>query len=255
MWDAQGSDLLLVSEEIAKAVHMDFSSDGQFFACVVDYEGIFIWRESPTGYTLHQKLTFTTSGYFRSFFSPNGESVIVCTPWGIQLYTTSSFSDMSIQCTSQYNFIFALPPDKSFAAVAYPCEEKITVLNPKGSEHQLSITAGMEVLCLGVTGRTVVAVGEGKICSWNVPAGTCGPNAGANINNNVQTTTVNYPEPSLYFAPSPRISISCNCNYIACIVGKERPWALNIYGVYWKAPHRHNTRWDGRILTSVVYSG
>ena len=243
VWDAQGSRLLLNFEAPTQGSEMGFSPNGQFFACRTFDKGILIWRASSTGYTLHQELKSQSFlGAFRPSFSPNEGSMVVCTPWGMQLCdTTPSFSDGSTQSTSNINFILALSPDKSFAAVAHLNEKKITVSNLEGSGQLLGIDASIDVGCLGVTGMTVVAVGQGNIFTWNVPTGGCGPNAGANINIGVKKTGFDDPEPNCTFAPSPRVSISPNCNYIACIVGKSRSMALNIYDVT-----------TGRLLTGTT---
>ena len=161
-------------------------------------------------------------------------------------------SNMTIQSIPHYNFILALPPGKSFAAVAHTCEKKITVLNLEGIEQQLSINTGIRVLCLGVTGRTVVAVGERKVSTWNVPAGGCGPNAGENIDEDVQTTTVDYPTPPTQFFPLPRVSIFPNCNYIACIVDESGFRALNIYDVS-TGRHLTGTTPDGTVEFSPMW--
>ena len=253
VWDAQGSRFLLCFEGDTRDVHMDFSSDGQFFACGAPHGGIFIWRESPTGYTLHQELKFKTVGTFIPTFSPNKGSMIVCTPWGMQLwYTASPFSDTSIRSTSQSNFILTFPPDKTFAAVAHSYEEKITVVDLEGSDQQLSISAGMDVLSLGMTGRTVFAVGREKVFTWNVPVGGCGPNAGANIHDGVQISLFHNQDQCSSFFPSPRISISPNCSYIACIVGESGSTALNIYDVS-TGMHLTGTAPGGTVIFSPVW--
>ena len=233
VWDAQSSRLLLNFEGQTQGSEMEFSPNGQFFACGIPIKGILIWRASSIGYTFHQELKSQTFlGTFRPSFSPNEGSMIVRTSWGMQLCdTTASFSNNPTHLTSWSNFILALSPDKSFAAVARLNGKKITVPNLEGSGQLLSIDISINVDCLGVTGRTIVGVGKGKVSTWNVPTGGCNPNAGANINAGVQTTEFDDPEPGHSLSPSPKVSISPNCTYIACIVWKSEPRALNIYDV------------------------
>jgi WD40 repeat protein len=56
VWDAQRSKLLLSSMVVKYAASMTFSSDGRFFACGADKSETCLWKESPTGYIIHQKL-------------------------------------------------------------------------------------------------------------------------------------------------------------------------------------------------------
>ena len=72
VWDTQHSKFLLNSVDVEEP-RMTFSSDGHFFACS-DGPKIYLWKESPTGYILHQKLIFGSGG-LGLLISPNGESV------------------------------------------------------------------------------------------------------------------------------------------------------------------------------------
>ena len=56
VWDAPNSSFLLNFVCEGSPAKMTFSSDGRFFACQVTKEDICIWKDSPTGYVLHQKL-------------------------------------------------------------------------------------------------------------------------------------------------------------------------------------------------------
>ena len=244
VWDAQSSRLLLNYEGRIQVTEMEFSPNGQFFACGAIGE-VLIWRASSTGYTFHKELKSQT--FLEAFslsFSPNEGSIVVCT-WGMQLCDiTSFFSNNPTHSNSWSHFILALSPDKSFAAIAHLYEKKITVLSLEASGQLLSIDASTDLYCLGVTGRTIVGVGMGKASTWNVPTGGCGPNAEATINIGIQTIEYDCPELDGYFSPSPRISISPNCNYIACIVGEVKSRALNIYDVS-----------TGRLLTGTTPDG
>ena len=243
VWDAQSSRLLLNFEGQSEVTEMKFSPNGQFFACGTLVTGLLIWRASSTGYTFHQKVTSQTFlGAFGLSFSPNEGSLIVCNPWGMQICdTTPSFSNNPMCSNSHFNFALALSPDKSFAAVARRDGKKITVSNLEGSGQLLSIDISINIDCLGVTGRTIVGVGEGKVFTWNVPTGGCGPNAEANINIGIQTIEYDCQVFDSIFSPSSRVSISPNCNYIACMVDERGSMALNIYDVS-----------TGRLLTGTA---
>ena len=56
VWDGQQSKLLLDSMDVKKPRDMTFSSDSHFFACASDGPEIYLWKDSPTGYFLYQKL-------------------------------------------------------------------------------------------------------------------------------------------------------------------------------------------------------
>ena len=244
VWDAQSSRLLLNFEGQTWSSEMKFSPNGQFFACGVPHKGIFIWRVSPTSYTLYQQLKSQTL-IFGLSFSPNEGLAIAYGSLGMLLWdTTPSFFENPTHFTPQSNFILALSPDKSFAAIARLYGKKITAPNLEGSGQLLSIDTSINVACLGVTGRAIVGVGKGKVSTWNVPTSGCGPNAEATINIGIQTTEYDDPEPDISFSPSPRVSISPNCNYIACIFGEAESRALNIYDVS-----------TGRLLTGTTPDG
>ena len=160
----------------------------------VDRE-VYVWKESSRGYYLHQKLRFTTAIVrARPILSPSGESIIASIRPTIHLWTTkdqiSSSSNPSTQDDGK-DFILTLSPNKTLAAFARN-QGTVTLLDLGSGEPRLTIDTGMwrEVLCLGMTDDTVVVVYGTEIVTWNVPAEKCTPDARANINDSVQTTTL-----------------------------------------------------------------
>jgi len=66
VWDAKAAKFLLNSRLTLSVQNISsqssFFPDGRFFACVTDNDGVHVWKESPVGYTLHQKLAFAGNG-------------------------------------------------------------------------------------------------------------------------------------------------------------------------------------------------
>ena len=200
IWDTQDSRFLLDSAHVAWDKRMSFSPDGRFFACNSIPPGgkiadIYLWKESHTGYVLHQKLT-SNFGACRPLFSPNGESVLALCDCAIQLRhtmdSTASLSTFSVPTSQSSGDHFALgfSPDEALAAVGRKKDKTITVVDLKSGIPRLIIDTGMEVYCLGVTGSSIVAVDDRKIVTWNLPAGDHIPNLRVNITDSVRTVTV-----------------------------------------------------------------
>ncbi|KAF9646338.1 hypothetical protein BDM02DRAFT_3262324 [Thelephora ganbajun] len=201
VWDVQDSKFLLESTGFNRRTvgSMSFSSDGRFFAYRTIDLGIHVWTESPTGYTLHKKLTSNTGAYNKVLLSPNGESIIALDGSAVLLWRTSdsitSLSDVSTP-TVQRNkgqFVLGLSPDQALVAVARMGDETIAVLDLKSGIPRLTIDTGMRVYAVGVTGSAVVVVGKIKVVTWNLPAGNDVLNPRANIEGSVLTTTFNWP--------------------------------------------------------------
>ena len=235
VWDAQGSRFLLNFKSRDLLREIKFSPDGRFFACGTLTEGVRIWKEAPAGYTLHQELVSNTSGILKPFFSPNGESIIACHRSGIRQwytkYPTPPLPDVSNQPVRRFNFMVGLSPDETFAATTRLYEKSITILDLESGEPRLIIDAGMEILCLRVTERAVVVVGEGKVVTWDVPASGRVLGARANVNDSARTTT--FDRPGQYRTTgAPFASISPDLNLIAIAESTaETPNLLTIFDV------------------------
>jgi hypothetical protein len=85
-----------------------------FFACAIGQE-LHVWKDSPTGYILHQKLAVTGESP-RPFLSPNGESIIITAGSTIHLLPTKdpilSLSSVPTPSVDGHNFILAFSPDE-----------------------------------------------------------------------------------------------------------------------------------------------
>jgi WD40 repeat protein len=242
IWDAQDSKLLLNVVVNSSAQHKSFSPDGCFFACETGGSKISLWKESPTGYILHQTFPSGTFGTSALLISPSGESIIIGTINAVQLWHTAdpvtSLSSIPAKSVQHAEFVLEFSPDGTLAAVAQREKHMVMVLNLKSGNSWLTIDTGMKILALRVTGSTVVVVGEGRVVTWNLPAGDCDLDARANINDSVQTVVFNNPAP-LPGLPAPYTSLSPNCNYIAfkvellginiCDESTGRCLDLNIY--------------------------
>jgi len=192
VWDAQHSKLLLSSVDIKKPREMTFSSDGHFFACATDSPEIYLWKDSPTGYTLHRILMFNI-GPCSPLLSPDGRSIIAFSGSALQLWhtmdSTTSISSVPIQAFQNTKpFLLGFSPDQSLAAAVRLRENTATVLDLRSGTPRLTIDAGMEIYGLRVAGSIVVVVGNGKVVTWNLPQRDHALNATANINDSVRTT-------------------------------------------------------------------
>ena len=222
IWDTQDSKFLLKFPTSSKPIWMSSSSNGSFFACETGSSGVYLWKESPTGYTLHQTLPSHSQEIIKLLLSPSGESTIEIRQTRIQLRHTrdSIISPPSILAQStpsaRYNYILELSPDEELGAVAQLWEKTAIVLDLKSGSPRLRIDTGMSILGLRVTGSTVVVVGDGKVITWNIPAKDCAPNASINAKKAVQITKLN----KLAIHRSGRTlgaSISPNLNHIALL--------------------------------------
>jgi len=195
VWDTQHSKFLLDSAHEVFDDMMSFSPDGRFFTSNGAtpegiFAGIYLWKESHTGYVLHQRLISDFSNTLPRI-SPNGRSVIAFGGPIIQLWHTmesaTSRSTVSAQ-TSRSNgrdSVFGFSPDEALAAVVR--DKTITVVDLKSGVPRLTIDAGMEVYGLGVTGSNIVAIGEGEIVTWDLPAGDHVLDLRANITDSIWT--------------------------------------------------------------------
>ena len=229
VWDLEASKFLLesgpipVSEAIAppppsRFGRSSFSSCGRFFASMTNLPEAYVWRESPTGYTLHQRLVFTgvprAFQVPRTYLSPSGESIIVHLNNTIHLWPTAdqiphpSSIPTEKKKNGNYPFIRAFSPNETLAAFARMEGSVVTVLDLQSGDPRVVIDTGMRVGCMGVAESTVVVAGkEGRIVTWSLPAGNDTLNSRATITNNIQLQTIMpvISEPKL-FSISPDLS-------------------------------------------------
>lgn len=190
VWDARTSKYLLHHKGITFYPSMTFSSDGHFFACATITPEVYLWEESPTGYTLIEKLMASTP-LSELCFSPSGQSIIAFNGPTIQLWhtTISTTSDIvqPLQHTGE-DFVLEFLPDRSLAATARKGDKTVTVLNLKSSILELTIDASIEVYGLRLIENTIIIVGSEKTITWNLPGGSFLSDARMNIEDSTCTT-------------------------------------------------------------------
>jgi len=228
VWDARDSKFILNSGVLGQLGGLSFSSDGRFFACGSNGQGVHLWKESPTGYDLHQTLVSgSVDRWIAPSLSPDGESIITYKIHGYetQLWRTTDpinpRSSVPTQPVEQTDLVLAFSPDKSFMATGRLGENIATILNLKSGDPRLIVDTGTKICGLGVTGSTVIVVGEGKIITWNLPVGDCVIDARADIHDSVRTVVFDHSPPG----SSRSVSISPDFNHLAAVRG----WGLDIY--------------------------
>jgi len=191
VWDVRNSKYLLHHTDTGLNPEMSFSSDGRFFACSTGGSAVFLWKESPTGYTLHEKL-ISGVPYPIPLLSPNGESIAAFGDYTIRLWRTEGFTatpSSVLTRTPQLigRFVLDFSPDGMLAVFARQWENTVTVLNFKSGVPQLTIDASIRVCGLGVVGNTVVVVGNWEAITWNLPAGDFVPYARVGLEDSSRT--------------------------------------------------------------------
>jgi len=199
IWDAQDSRFLLNFVGDSQCLEgLSFSSDGRFFACGTRGRGVHLWKESPTGYLLHQKLIPGPSDFWTPpLLSPDGESIITFKGHETQLWHTtdpiSPPSSVPPQPAEQTDFVLAFSPEKSFVVTGRLEGNIATIVDLKSGDLRLIVDTGTRICGLGVTGSTAIVVGEGKIITWNLPAADqCVLDARVNIRDSVRTILFNH---------------------------------------------------------------
>ncbi|KAF9642704.1 hypothetical protein BDM02DRAFT_1952662 [Thelephora ganbajun] len=190
VWDVRRSKFLL--DERAKDPYgISFSSDGHFFMHGTDGSGIYLWKESPTGYILHRNLNHET-GMDHQLMSPNEESIFLFDLGVIQLSRTMDPSTSFSRRQPYQRFKVEFSPDETLAAVARFKGETITVLDLKSGDPLSTIDAGMWVCGQRAAGNTVVAFDSEKAVTWNPPARGRVLNPKANVKDS-RTATIRCP--------------------------------------------------------------
>ena len=179
VWDVQNSRYLLEFTSVKLWPSMSFSSDGCYFACSTDGPDIYLWKESPAGYLLHQVLT-SHDVFSTPLFSQNGELVAAFCGCTIQLWHTKHFPTSTSNILTQApqhsrEFILEVSPNGMLAVVAVRKGSTVTVLDLKSGVPQMTINASMKVYGLGVIGETVVVIGNWEVITWDLPVGGCVP--------------------------------------------------------------------------------
>ena len=237
IWDAQCSKLLLNARDVECPINMNFSPDGCFFACGnFSRREIYLWKESPTGYTLYQKFTSDGVPESKPILSPNGQSIVGCNPTFLQLWHTAGpttpLSSVQTQTPlNTENFIVRFSPDRSLVAAAQITDSVATVIDLKSGATRLTIDTGMEIYGLEVTVSTIIVVGDGQAITWDLPACDYTLNARINIDDGVQTAMFNYSAPLIKSPGAWSASVSPDFKHIAIGVHVTGGMGFDIYNM------------------------
>ncbi|KAF9642792.1 hypothetical protein BDM02DRAFT_1875568 [Thelephora ganbajun] len=191
VWDARHSKFLL-NEDAKDPYGTSFSSDGHFFIYGIIFSAIYLWKESPAGYILHRKLNHET-GVKNPLMSPNGQSIFLSDWRTIRLWRSMDPSTSFSRKQPRWGFIVEFSPDETLAAVAWDEGETITVFDLKSGDPLSTIDTGMQVRSQRAAGNTVVAFGDDKVVTWNLPAWGHVLNPKANVSDSIQTVTTRCP--------------------------------------------------------------
>ena len=226
VWDAHHHKVLLDSTDAEDPHTVSFSSDGSFFICGTRGRGSYLWKKSPDGYLPHQKLMPGSTNNI-PLISPNGESVISSNGVMVQLWHTTnsstSFPDHSAQDLGHYgDFVTDISTDGSLVAIARKLSHMVAIFPIETGTPQLVIDANTKICDLKVTRDRIIAIGDGRIVTWDLLTNDNVLNA-----HKVQTATFEHPgDLSLQ-----HISVSPNLHYFA-IGTQYQVEDLCIYDVY-----------------------
>ena len=272
VWNLKAPKLLLKSEvtpQFYKALppQSSFSSDGHFFAYTTSNEGVYVWKDSPTGYLPYQWLSFfVDNSLVAPRLSQNTESMIVSLKSKIhRLHTRDqvpSFPSISTRDSRRSDFTLGFSPDQNFAAFTRRMENTVTIIDLKSGEPKWSTDVGLEIGCVGMAGgRAVIAVGKHSIVTWNLPGGDCTFNA--SIKDIVRTTILGYPGSFLHLGMPCHMSISPDLSRITVMrVTRGSDYSLEVddvstgwclAGVNTRTPLRPHFTLDGREVWTRDY--
>jgi WD40 repeat protein len=203
VWDYRESRILLDFRGIRNSMMMSFSLDGHLFVCEREAGSLGLWKESPVGYVLHGEVQLRDK-FFKDRFSPDGELIVGWDDSGVQVRRitdpTILISNTSTRAPTRTGMhMVEFSPGEVFAAITQLRDNVVTVLHLESGDPWLVIDTGVEVHGLRVgESVVVVVVGEGKIVTWDLPAGNCALNARASIEDSVRTTIFTQPPLGLF---------------------------------------------------------
>jgi len=227
VWDARNSEYLLHKTDTKFNKKMSFSSDGRFLACQTTGSEVYLWKESPAGYVLHNILLprTTYSGQLQSsthsglLLYQNGESIVTLNGHTIQLWHTKGFPTSTSSVLAQAsqhmrNFILDFSPDGELAVFAMWGTSVVTVLDLKSGVLNLTIIASINVWGIRVIGSTVVVIGDWHAQHFYLPTRDSIPDQWPGLEDN--SWSVNITKPS-NTSPIINASISPDCHDIAFV--------------------------------------
>jgi len=194
VWDGRNSKPLLSQTDTRCSPVMSFSSDGRFFACSTNGCEAHLWEDSPTGYAFRGTLVSVTKSP-GLLLSPNGESIVTFGDPTIQLWHTKSFiappsSTLTQSLLGTVDFALDFSPGGTSAMVVRREDKVATVLDLKSGTPLLTVDASMGIYGLRVTEDSAVVVCDGKVITWNLPAGDLIPNFRVTVNDS--TRAINF---------------------------------------------------------------
>ena len=234
IWDAQATKFLLKSGPMSTPGFTydydkdfirakSFSSSGHIFACMAVDDCVRVWKESPTGYMLHQQFTLhgaVNKDYcpFKLCVSPNGESIIGYHSGKVNLWHTrdqiTSISNVSTQGNSTEHFLLAFSPDEVLAAFVQGKGDTVTVVNLQSSDSQLTINVGIKVQGLAVTESAIVTASQEEVVVWNILGGNCSLDIEGKVTNDIHIRL-----PELKFQKIRCLSVSRDFSHIFVFAG------------------------------------
>ena len=257
IWDVKTSKLLLKtgthpglphSQSFDYPLRGSFSSNGHFFACIIT-NGVYIWKESPSGYILHQQLAFNFPPNSSALhLSQDGKSIIMSLNSTIQLWHTRD-QILSSDNSAWNHFILGFSPNELFAGFVRWGGNMVKVLDLRSGDLLLATDMDMEISCLWMTENSVVVVGDGKIVSWNLPGENCTFESGANIKDSVHTTALDCPTLSPSKNNFTDISVSPDLSRIAVPVYTNSAGVHTYYVGVYDVP---TGRYLGSIETTIA---
>ena len=220
VWDARASKFSLHDTGVKCLASMSFSPDGRFFACTTTTPAVYLWKESPTGYTLSKRFEPGVEA-FRILLSPNGESLITFHRSTIELWDIKGFSSSSSSVLTPppdvSPFLLEFHPDKPLVALARSKDKTVMVLDLKSGAPELTIDTSIEAYGLRPIGNTIVVAGDKKVVTWDLPGGD--PLHAVRMNVDDSIRTINFHGPSTRTVIAASISPDFQYIALACYEG------------------------------------
>ena len=237
VWSIQDSKFLLDST-VPSSWDIFFSPDGQFLVYITcnppsSSREIILLKGSQTGYILHKRL-MSNLKVTKPLISPDGGSIIAIGLEAIQLWhTMDSPTLLPASSKNPSPFIVEFSPDQALVAIVRLEDEIVTVLEVKSGIPKLLIDTSMGVYGLGITRNSIVAIGDGKIVTWDLPVGGHILNLRVDTTNSVQTVTFNHRQFNNEGIPT--ALVSPNLHYMIVKdkrLGMDRQTSKEAYALY-----------------------
>ena len=173
--DVQASRPLLQTKFDTIIPPGEFSPNGNFFALCGQGEKVYVWKNTPTGYTLWGSFR-ARSQIITPFWSPLSASLLCWSPLGIQLFYPDNSIDPLSNVKIQLNFrnethIVACLTDGVHIATAKKQNNIITVLNYHSGTLLQSINTDMQIHDIKTIDDTIFVVDIHKLASWKLGSG------------------------------------------------------------------------------------